>query len=211
MAIIFQPFARSTLAESLPKITIPMRLVAFRQILQGMLALHNAGLIHRDLKLANIGVIDYPEQGVLDYSEQINTVILDYGQTVCQRECDPIPRRIGTIPYLAPEMELKKYGNGVDIWALGVVGYQMFITEGKLRWNHVVKDKKSFDPEFALLQKKSSSTIENLLSRMLAWEPAERISAQSALSHAAFSNLTQDHDVIPQPGQKRTRDQVKDD
>ncbi|ESZ94625.1 calcium-dependent protein kinase 4 [Sclerotinia borealis F-4128] len=198
VAIIFKPFARATFQELLDKMSDSTRLVAFWQILQGVRALHHAGFIHRDLKPANLGVVE-------TVTEEISTVILDYGQTVEAKLCEPNPGRVGTIPYLAPEMERTPYGNGVDIWALGIIGYQMFITDdGKLGWRHAVKDKLSFDLKFALLQKEPTSTIGNLLSRMLAWDPAIRASADSALSHACFSELAQNHGPDPQPGQKRS-------
>lgn len=46
---------------------------------------------------------------------------------------------MGTIPYMAPEMFAKgKYSNAVDIWSLGVIGFQILFNklyfDGKDRW-----------------------------------------------------------------------------
>ncbi|OAF61017.2 hypothetical protein VC83_02424 [Pseudogymnoascus destructans] len=78
VVFIIQPFARLTLTEMLLKLSPDLRIIAFYQLLQGVHALHNASpfpLLHRDLKLSNIGVVSYDER-------RIAVVILDYGQTV---------------------------------------------------------------------------------------------------------------------------------
>ena len=175
-----------------------MRVVAFHQILQGVHALHSAGFIHRDLKPANLGVVKFSPV-------EISTVILDYGQTIRTATCDPRQGSVGTVSYLAPEMELERYGQGVDIWACGIVGLQLFITDGKLNWRNVVDEKIKFDRTLAPLRGASSTTVNNLLSQMLASDPEERISAESALTHSCFASLPHAglQSVNVQPGQKR--------
>jgi serine/threonine protein kinase len=81
---------------------------AFFQILQGLDALHSEGFIHRDVKPSNVGVVSQS-------ADNIEIVILDYGETFRIKNCWTSPGKIGTIPFLAPEMESTMYGNKVDI------------------------------------------------------------------------------------------------
>jgi serine/threonine protein kinase len=166
------------------KQSIELRLAAFYQTLSGISALHHAGLIHRDIKPANLGVVHLDKD-----KDQISTVILDYGQTISATSCDPKPGAVGTVPYLAPEMESKPYGPGVDIWACAIVGIQLFITEGKVKWRRVEQEKVQYEIMLKALQALPSNTIYNLLSQMLSYEPGQRISASSALRHPCFAKV----------------------
>lgn len=72
---IIQSLARLTVAELLPRLSPALKLIVFYQILEGLVAMHNARpcpLVHRDLKLANIGVVSYDDQNIA-------IVILNYG------------------------------------------------------------------------------------------------------------------------------------
>jgi len=121
--LFVQPFARFNLQELLHKVPYGTRLAAFYQILDGVKALHSKGFIHRDIKLANIGVVEF----YLDTG--IETVILDYGQTINASTFDPKKEKAGTPAYRAPEMEDQIYGSAVDIWACGIIGLQLFVTD----------------------------------------------------------------------------------
>lgn len=65
-----------------------------------------------------------------------------------------------------------------------------------------MKEKLNFDCIVASLQEEAINTIGNLLSQMLAWDPAERPSAEDALGHPCFASLTS---ANPQIRQKRDR------
>ncbi|KAL5325391.1 hypothetical protein ACEPPN_006516 [Leptodophora sp. 'Broadleaf-Isolate-01'] len=186
VAIIYSPFARATITECLNDLSISLRLVAFHELIQGVSALHSAGLIHRDIKPGNWGVVN------LTHSE-ISTVILDYGQAVRAVSCEPKPGLVGTVPYLAPEMELRTYGPGVDIWACGVIGLQLFVTAGILQWKNVTHERRKFELVVTALQDEPADSVSNLLSQMLVWDPSERVLAEVALGHACFSGLHHNH------------------
>ncbi|KAH6714713.1 kinase-like domain-containing protein [Leptodontidium sp. MPI-SDFR-AT-0119] len=119
VAIIYSPFARATITECLNDLSISLRLVAFCELIQGVNALHRTSFIHRDIKP-------------------------NYGQAVHAVACEPKPGLVGTVPYLAPEMELRTYGPSVDIWAYGVAGLQLFVTAGTLRWKNVSHERNKF-------------------------------------------------------------------
>ena len=83
------------------------------EILVGIEHLHESlNLMYRDLKLENI---------LIDNDGHIK--LCDFGLTSTIRTTNTI---CGTPEYLAPEIILKKgYSNEVDIWALGVVFYEL--------------------------------------------------------------------------------------
>jgi serine/threonine protein kinase len=160
-----------------------MRLLAFQQVLDGLKVLHSNGFIHRDTKPANIGIVS------LTPDKNIEIVILDYGQTVYASTCNHTQGVAGTPSYRAPEMEDQDYGSAVDIWACGIIGLQLFVVDKHMSWVKATEEKDSIIREVALLRQEPAASPKHLLSRLLAWDPAERISADQALSHSCFSSL----------------------
>ncbi|KAI1130270.1 kinase-like domain-containing protein [Nemania abortiva] len=90
----------------------------FRDALEGVKVMHDAGWLHRDLKPANIGIIGTPPRGVL----------LDLGMAMKLQvggSLPPEPCTVGTINYLAPELEMINYDHSIDIWSMGVILYEL--------------------------------------------------------------------------------------
>lgn len=161
-----------------------MRLLAFQQILDGVKVLHSNGFIHRDIKPANVGIVSHSP------NVNIETVILDYGQTVCASTCDPRQGTAGTPSYRAPEMEDQNYGSAVDMWACGIIGLQLFVTDRHLSWVKAADQRDFIIRQVALLAEEPATSPKYLLSRLLAWDPTERIATDQALLHACFSSLS---------------------
>ncbi len=89
----------------------------FRSTAAGVQYLHNNGIIHRDLKPGNI---------FYDADEQI-IKIGDYGLSKylsCSRRSGQT-ESVGTFHYMAPEIGKGVYGKEIDIYALGVILYEM--------------------------------------------------------------------------------------
>ncbi|KAL8318530.1 hypothetical protein RB597_005693 [Gaeumannomyces tritici] len=100
----------------------------FRDALMSAKILHDWGWLHGDLKPANIGVIGAS-------SAQQRAVLLDVGHAVHLgpgSSLRPRPCTGGTLDYLAPEREMENYDYAVDIWGLGIVGFQL--TYGRHPW-----------------------------------------------------------------------------
>lgn len=92
--------------------------------------MHANGIVHRDIKPENILVSD---AGTL--------LLADFGLSIRAREDRPVTR-VGTLDYMAPEVvrcprksdpeqykdhDALVYGSSVDIWALGVLVYELTV------------------------------------------------------------------------------------
>jgi hypothetical protein len=197
VVFIIQPFARLTLAELLPRLSAALRLVAFHQILEGVAAMHSAmpcPLVHRDLKLANIGVVSYNDQS-------IEIVILDYGQTIQIQPHGPVRGKAGTPGYQAPEMQNQVHGTSLDIWFCGIIGLRMFVPE----WPHTSNVRADFEEGVVKLGVDDPATPRNLVAQMLAWEPTKRVSLSDALLHPCFSSIIKDSSSPTLVARKRNR------
>ncbi|KAJ2670059.1 hypothetical protein GGI25_005958 [Coemansia spiralis] len=91
-----------------------------RQILSGLGYLHERGVLHRDIKGANI-LVD--ETGTCKISDFGISRKADAGAT--ER------RVLGTVPFMAPEVaRASQYTEAADIWSLGCVVVQMWAGRG---------------------------------------------------------------------------------
>jgi eukaryotic-like serine/threonine-protein kinase len=75
--------------------------------------LHDQGVVHRDLKPANIFI----ENGSLKVG--------DYGLCKSMSSAARQTQRVGTVHYMAPEIGSGKYDKSIDIYACGVMLYEM--------------------------------------------------------------------------------------
>lgn len=198
--LIIQPFARLTLAELLSRLSPGIRLVVFHQILEGVHALHSARpapLVHRDLKLANIGIISYNDQ-------TITIAILDYGQTIQAQLHSPAGGKAGTPGYQASKMQLQDHSTALDVWSCGIIGLRLFVPE----WQHSPNERADFQKGVAMLGGHDPTMPRNLLAGPLAWEPNERISASDALLHPCFSSVANEPSSPTPPARKRHRQEA---
>jgi serine/threonine protein kinase len=93
--------------------------VIFRDALLGLKFLHNNGWVHRDMKPPNIGVLP---------GSPPRAVLLDVGQATFLEPDSMLPSKPGyggTVNYLAPEREMSVYDHAVDVWPMGVMGFEL--------------------------------------------------------------------------------------
>ena len=101
-----------------PKGFAPEKAAFFcREIGKGLAYLHDRGIVHRDLKPGNIFFDDgYVKIGDYGLSKFI-AVSRHSAQTAS----------VGTVHYMAPEIGSGDYSKGVDIYAMGVMLYEMVL------------------------------------------------------------------------------------
>ncbi|RAH48563.1 putative serine/threonine protein kinase [Aspergillus brunneoviolaceus CBS 621.78] len=91
-----------------------------RELAAGLRAIHSAGIIHRDIKAANVLI---HEEGKLQ--------ICDFGVAgVLQSQLDKRSTWIGTPHWMPPEMfstrgEAHQYGSEIDVWAYGCTIFEI--------------------------------------------------------------------------------------
>ena len=84
-------------------------------LVEGVAYLHDHGIVHRDLKPANL----FMEEGIVK--------IGDYGlaKLITPSQGTEHSESIGTCHYMAPEIGSGKYNKPIDIYAIGVILYEM--------------------------------------------------------------------------------------
>jgi len=173
--ILTQPIASGTwdnLAEK--KLSSCQKEVLFKQVLGGVAFLHRHGWMHRDLKPSNLGITSGspPQAVILDFGHAMRRPASGYMVST--------PGVGGTISYLAPEMEMGLYTETVDVWALGVVGWELMF--GCHPWDYArnpwnmnapqVRELRAlwiskYQSTTGLLQRCRSDTFDSLLGEML--------------------------------------------
>jgi eukaryotic-like serine/threonine-protein kinase len=84
-------------------------------LVEGVAYLHDHGIVHRDLKPANL----FMEEGIVK--------IGDYGlaKLITLNQGSDHSESIGTCHYMAPEIASGKYHKPIDVYAIGVILYEM--------------------------------------------------------------------------------------
>ncbi len=175
--VIMEYVSGDTLTEALERHPegLPLEQVArwFLGIVQGVAHLHNHGIVHRDLKPGNV-FIDQGEVKIGDYGlAKFISCSRRSGQT----------ESVGTLHYMAPEIGQGRYGKEIDVYALGVVLYEMLTGrvpfEGESSQEIIMKHLTS-DPDLSIIPDKYF----NILSNALAKDPEERFSSAQTLLDA---------------------------
>lgn len=86
-----------------------------REIAKGLSYLHECGIVHRDLKPGNI----FYENGYVKIGDYGLSKLINTGQHSQQTIT------VGTVNYMAPEIGAGCYDRSVDIYALGILLYEM--------------------------------------------------------------------------------------
>ena len=148
------------------------------QIASGLGKTHERGIVHRDVKPANI---------LITRDDQVK--IVDFGLAKLTRQTGITQRgtTLGTVAYMSPE---QSHGEGVDhrtdIWALGVVLYEMLIGELPFKGDYgaaVVYSIVNEDPKpMQALRPEVPADLQRAVNRALAKEPQNRYQSMAELT-----------------------------
>lgn len=96
---------------------LPLETVShwLRGIAAGVACLHEAGIVHRDLKPGNI----FDDNGVIKIGDYGLSKFISVSRRSDQTES------VGTFHYMAPEIGRGRYGREIDVYALGIIVYEM--------------------------------------------------------------------------------------
>lgn len=147
------------------------------QVCDALIAAHAANIVHRDLKLDNVFLIDNPESPT-----QPRVKLLDWGiaKVISNDTRHTIEGQlVGTPQYLAPE---QARGGAVspqtDVYSLGVMAYELFLEqlpfEAETSAEIMAMHLRCTPPPPRELWPDIPPTLENLLLAMLAKDPAAR-------------------------------------
>ncbi|KAE8636139.1 hypothetical protein XENTR_v10002854 [Xenopus tropicalis] len=140
-------------------------------IVLGLEALHQLGIVHRDLKLENLlldrdGYLKIVDFGLskdrFGYSDRTNTMC-------------------GTKTYMAPEIYLKLgYGMAADWWALGITVYVMLLYELPFNHKDPVEQMMSILYDDISLPEDLSEDASTLIKELLEKDPEFRLGSGDA-------------------------------
>jgi eukaryotic-like serine/threonine-protein kinase len=139
-------------------------------LVDGVAYLHDHGIVHRDLKPANL----FMEEGVVK--------IGDYGlsKMISSEQASNHSESVGTCHYMAPEIRNGKYNKPIDIYAMGIILFEMITgrvpfegeTAAEILLKHLTNR-----PDLSKLQE----PFKSIVGQALAKDPAHRQASVVAL------------------------------
>lgn len=158
--------------------------------------LHRRGYVHRDIKSANILVM---ENGVIKLADfGASKMWIGQEEQMHFEDCRPFKSTRGTPCFMAPEILLQeRYGRGVDIWAIGCTLIEM--ATGLPPWaeiqNHnkiVFKIRTAY--ESPPLPRHLTKEAIDFLTMCLERDPQRRPSAEDLMQHPFLQNCAPSND-----------------
>ncbi len=163
------------------RLTVPRALSIARQVAAGLIAAHEAGVVHRDLKPVNIMVDEADHAVIMDFGIARSTSgATAFAMTVGAQV-------IGTVEYMAPEQaKAETVDQRADLYAFGLILRDMLlggrhagatsgVTELMARIQHAPPALRSIDPSIP-------EAVDALVMRCLQPEPAARYQTASELA-----------------------------
>jgi Tol biopolymer transport system component len=186
-ALVMELVEGPTLADRIAAGPIPIEeaLLIVGQIVEALEAAHEQGVVHRDMKPANIKlrpdgvvkVLDFGLAKALDpASSQSSYSLAPTMTTPAATEAGSI---LGTAPYMSPEQAIgKPVDKRTDIWAFGCTVYEMltgtapFARETKAETLVAILER---EPDWAALPAATPASLRRLLMRCLTKDARRRL------------------------------------
>ena len=117
---LIEPLTSSNLPESRKE-----KLMLFQQLVSAVAHLYSKGILHRDIKIQNTGLI---------LGEKSRLVLFDFGEAT--KILEYYPKCVGTTLHIAPEvLKLSHYSDKSEVWA--VISFLIEILTGKVMILHL--------------------------------------------------------------------------
>ena len=86
-----------------------------KEIIEGINFLHSLGIMHRDIKLANV---------LINENDQLK--IIDFGESICFFKNSELNEMFGSYGFFPPEMILnQKYNKNAEFWNVGLISFYL--------------------------------------------------------------------------------------
>lgn len=189
------------LARPVP-FALPMAARILRDAARGIAAGHRGGLIHRDVKPANIFLAEHERE------ERFRVCILDFGiaqirsgehsLTRLTRGAAPLSPRYASPEQLQEDVELTPAS---DVFSLGVIGYELVTGErpfGRDQVRSMTRGETPSPPSFDAVP----GEVRDIIRRAMEWDPAQRYPDAGELAdalEAALRTMRNDTPAVAAP------------
>lgn len=170
-----------------------------KEMLEGIATLHEMGIMHRDIRPANMLIIS---------TEPPQACLCDYGKAT--QTANSVKTTIGPIYTLAPEVyttsETGPYTSKIDMWAYGIAlgeifGCSLLKLPVKYDGGFGAKNPRITHSQHSALIKMldahcdvatEDKPLVDLISKLLVWDFHDRWSASQALQHGCWKPIASD-------------------
>ena len=154
----------------------------------GLAFLHDRGIVHRDLKPANVFQDD----------DQVKVGDVGLSKYISESNRSAQTQSVGTVYYMAPEVARGRYGKEVDVYAMGVMLYEMLTGrvpfEGETTAEILMKHLTS-EPDLTVLPSKLQAVLGNALEK----DPLKRTASIQELERLFLEAATEEGVNIQKP------------
>ncbi|HEX2110618.1 MAG TPA: serine/threonine-protein kinase [Gaiellaceae bacterium] len=163
------------------------------QVASGLDAAHARGLVHRDVKPANIMVDSGPGEEAPEIAYVSDFGLIKQVQTGAR--ATPTGEFLGTISYVAPEqIEGRPVGPPADVYSLGCVAYECFTgrvpyvreNDAAVLWAHMQEE----PPRATVSRTDLPPAVDDVLARAMAKDPSRRFESCSKLVQSLREAVT---------------------